>query len=205
MKVYIIRHGQTTCNAVDKHQGWGPISLSEKGFAQAIAAREYIDRIHFDKIYASDLLRARQTAEILFPNDYKSGNIGFDADIREIDTGAFYGKTFNDLYKIFGDEYASHRRDMDYAPFGAEGSFHFRERVEHFMKKLELESENSKIAVVAHGGVIGTFANIVCGVPKQVPIGRFPLRVANCSVNVFRFEKSNGWCIEQMNYHGQLD
>jgi broad specificity phosphatase PhoE len=92
MKVYFIRHGQTTCNAAETHQGWGPISLSEKGFMQAAAIREYLEPINFDKIYASDLLRTRQTTEVLFPEEYRSGEINFDADIREIDTGALYGR-----------------------------------------------------------------------------------------------------------------
>jgi broad specificity phosphatase PhoE len=204
MKVYFIRHGQTTCNAAEKHQGWGPISLSEKGFEQALAAREHIEPIKFDRIFSSDLLRTRQTSEIIFPDEYRSGNIIFDSDIREIDTGAFYGKTVSDLYPLFGDEYMRRRKDMDYAALGAEGSAHFRARVEKFLKKLESLSDLDKIAVVAHGGVIRAAVMIISGYPREVPIGRFPMRTANCSVHVFGYTTEQGWWIDQLNYKGSL-
>ena len=72
MKLYMIRHGQTTCNVAGKHQGWGPVSLSEKGFEQARKAKEYVRTVNYDKIFVSDLLRTRQTAEILFPEKYRA-------------------------------------------------------------------------------------------------------------------------------------
>ena len=75
MKLYMIRHGQTTCNVAGKHQGWGPVSLSEKGFEQARKAKEYVRTVNYDKIFVSDLLRTRQTAEILFPEKYRAGDV----------------------------------------------------------------------------------------------------------------------------------
>ena len=204
MKVYFIRHGQTTCNAAGQHQGWGPIGLTEKGFDQARATKRLIEDIKFDKIYSSDLLRTRQTAEVIFKNEYHDGKIIFDEDLREIDTGVFYKKTFNDLYPIYGDIYKQCRTDMDYGIFGGDSSKAIRTRVEHFLCRIESDVNLDCIAVVAHGGVILAAANVILGIPSDTPIGRVPIHVSNCSVSVFGFDK-NGWSVKQINYTGNLE
>jgi broad specificity phosphatase PhoE len=94
---------------------------------------------------------------------------------------------------------------MDYAPFGAEGSAHFRARVDVFLKKLQTLSGVEKIAVVAHGGIIRAAATIISGLPEEIPIGRLPMRVANCSVNVFGYTPEQGWWIDQLNFKGMLN
>lgn len=44
------------------------------------------------------------------------------------------------------------------------------------------------------GGVIRAAATMIAGFPEDYPFGRFPLRIDNCSVSVFRFrEKTGGW------------
>ena len=204
MKVYFIRHGQTTCNAAGWHQGWGPIGLTEKGFAQARETKRLISDIHFDKIYSSDLLRTKQTAEVIFTDEFRAGRIHFDADLREIDTGVFYKKAFSDLYPIYGDEYKRRRQDMDYGIYGGDSSRAIRTRVENFLNRIEADADLDRIAVVAHGGVILAAANIILGVPPELPIGRIPIHVANCSVSVFGYEKGS-WSVKQINYTGRIE
>ena len=137
MKLYMIRHGQTTCNVAGKHQGWGPVSLSEKGFEQARKAKEYVRTVNYDKIFVSDLLRARQTAEILFPEKYRAGELEFTEDLREIDTGVFFGRTFDDVYPIYGDVYLDCRKKMDYSALGGESSLDVKRRVQRFLDHVE--------------------------------------------------------------------
>ena len=204
MKLYMIRHGQTTCNVAGKHQGWGPVSLSEKGFEQARKAKEYVRSVNYDKIFVSDLLRTRQTAEILFPEKYRAGELEFTEDLREIDTGVFFGRTLEDMYRLYGDVYLDCRKKMDYSALGGEGSLDVKRRVRRFMNHLEEMAHESrgelKIAAVAHGGVIRAAATLIAGFPEDYPFGRFPLRIDNCSVSVFRFrEKTGGWEIEKLN------
>ncbi|MBQ8510073.1 MAG: histidine phosphatase family protein [Clostridia bacterium] len=227
MKLYVFRHGQTTHNLHGWHQGWGPIGLTELGFEQAAKTRELIDGIRFDAVYASDLLRARQTAEVIFPDWYREGRIHFDENLREIDTGAFYKMTRDDLYKRygFGEAYDQHRRMMDYAPFGAEGSAAVLARARAFLDEMEvlapksakavdLEGANplavsaadgpEKIAVVTHGGIVRALATCIAGMPEGTQLGHIPLLISNCSVSVFSYNSKSGWLIEQLNYTGGL-
>ena len=64
MKVYFIRHGQSEGNRLHLHCGWSDTPLSELGHQQARAANAYLKDIPFDRIYCSDLPRARQTADV---------------------------------------------------------------------------------------------------------------------------------------------
>ena len=225
MKFYFIRHGQTTCNISGAHQGWGPIRLSELGREQAKAAHEKLKNISFAKYYCSDLLRTKQTAEIIFPEIYHSGKINFAGEIREVDTGACFGKTPKELTDMFGEEYIRRRQKMDYGIFGMESSDHLKARLDRFKKQLEAEAnelrfeseleqkiseteseqfadlhKNTKYAIVTHGGVIKAFTLLVSGLPENViaalPAGTLNLNISNCSVNIFDYRPERGWSID---------
>ncbi|MCI8387970.1 MAG: histidine phosphatase family protein [Clostridiales bacterium] len=222
MKIYFIRHGQTVCNAAGTHQGWGPIGLSEKGFMQAAKAHEYLADVKFDKYHASDLLRTRQTAEVIFPDEYHEGRISFEEDIREIDTGAFFGKTADEMKALFGDEYMRRRLKMQYGIFGGEDVVHLCRRVGRFMKTLENEvielkesdsAVHKKIAVVAHGGIIRAFTSIVvalegCRSLDEIDYANLPyapFNASNCSISSFDFKSGRGWYIDQLNINTQSE
>ncbi len=203
MKIYFIRHGQTTANSSGTHQGWGPISLSELGFSQARAAHEYVGKIEFAKYYGSDLLRTRQTAELIFPEKFRAGEIIFDENLREFDTGAYYGKSSEEMHARFGDEYYRRRHVMDVGIYGMESSEHLKSRVARFMRRLEgdLDAfENERIAVVAHGGIIRTLTLLTSGVDAtDLPAGAMRIVFDNCSVSIFNLDRERGWSIDALN------
>ncbi|EIN12988.1 phosphoglycerate mutase-like protein [Punctularia strigosozonata HHB-11173 SS5] len=60
-----IRHGESTDNLRSVWAGWSDAPLSNHGMNQARALAEYFSETHFSAVYASDLLRARTTAETL--------------------------------------------------------------------------------------------------------------------------------------------
>ena len=68
MEVYIIRHGETIWNAAGKLQGSMDIELNEKGRAAAGALGERLEGVSFDRIYASPLIRAYETACLIKGN-----------------------------------------------------------------------------------------------------------------------------------------
>ena len=59
MLLYAIRHGQSMDNFLRRYSGWSSAPLSEKGREDARRAGQLLRGIHFDKIYASPLARAR--------------------------------------------------------------------------------------------------------------------------------------------------
>ncbi|MDW0108608.1 histidine phosphatase family protein [Sporosarcina aquimarina] len=85
IELVVIRHLPTVGNAKRQYIGWTDESIVP-------AAVKPLD-VGCDLVYGSDLLRARQTAELLFPN------AGYQADerFRECNFGEFEGKTYAQL------------------------------------------------------------------------------------------------------------
>ncbi len=206
MKFYFIRHGQTTCNASGVHQGWGPIRLSEIGRSQAAAAHERYAEVEFDKYFCSDILRTKQTAEIIFPEVYHSGGFVFDDDLREINTGAYFGRHPNELLELYGEEYGRRKSVMDLGIYGMESSDSIKARVRRFKARLEAEAQletrerELKYAVVTHGGIIKAFTLITSGLPEEtldrLPAGILRMDIQNCSTTIFSFTQKHGWHLE---------
>src|SRR5574340_48950 len=63
--LYIVRHGQTEWNVKKLMQGHTDIPLNKEGETQAREMAKKLRRIHFAAAYSSDLLRAKQTAELI--------------------------------------------------------------------------------------------------------------------------------------------
>ena len=84
VRFYIVRHGQTLLNSLDRAQGWADSPLTEAGKQMAADIGQKLKGIDFDAAYASDMLRAVQTAELVLEAGGKSGvPIEKDARLRE--------------------------------------------------------------------------------------------------------------------------
>ncbi|WP_318010808.1 histidine phosphatase family protein [Bacillus sp. RAR_GA_16] len=65
-RIYLIRHGESEWNAAgDLYCGRTDIGLSKEGIAQAKNAGDFLSSVAFDRAYASPLIRARNTAELI--------------------------------------------------------------------------------------------------------------------------------------------
>lgn len=88
MRVYLLRHGRTLWNDQRRYLGLTDLPLTEEGRSELRAA-DFTAEI----VYTSPLLRARQTARILFPNT----RIETVADFREMDFGDFEGRSADQM------------------------------------------------------------------------------------------------------------
>lgn len=61
---YVARHGQTLLNALGRAQGWCDSSLTAEGEDVASALGGSLSAVQLDAAYASDTIRAVQTARI---------------------------------------------------------------------------------------------------------------------------------------------
>ncbi len=85
----LIRHGETEFNKNHLIGGKTDIPLTEKGREQARAAQEIVSKYNYDVIVTTSLIRAKETADILFPDLPKE----IIADLRERDWGNFEGES----------------------------------------------------------------------------------------------------------------
>lgn len=73
VRFYIVRHGQTLLNSLDRAQGWADSPLTEAGTQMAVDIGHKLNGVDFDAAYTSDMLRAVQTAELILDAGGKNG------------------------------------------------------------------------------------------------------------------------------------
>lgn len=143
--IYIVRHGETYWNLTNRMQGQTNILLNETGRQQAENAANEISQLNIDKIYSSDLLRAKETAEII--NKKINVTIIFDKRLREINYGDLEGKYRKDLSPDFWNEFRA-----DPKKFNAETPEELYNRICSLLN--ELPDTNKNILFVTHGGAM---------------------------------------------------
>ena len=99
--LWLVRHGQTDWNLAGRWQGQSPQApgLNETGRAQALALRSQLAGRQFAAVYSSDLLRARQTAELLA--DPLGLPVNLDPRLREMDLGDWEGLLSDEISARF--------------------------------------------------------------------------------------------------------
>lgn len=195
MRVYFVRHGQSEGNRQKRHSGWSATPLSELGHQQARNANAYLKDIPFDRIYCSDLLRARQTCEDALPGSQPI----LSDKIREVDVGSLSGKLYDECAATLGEPYIRGERLQDFSLYGGENQQQMHERVQSFIHELEQLEGVEHVAVFGHEGTVHQMINYVFG--HDVALQH--LRIANASATVFSYE--NGvWTLLAFSYTGTL-
>ena len=96
-KLHLIRHGMTAGNLQGLYIGSGTdIPLCDEGRAQLKELKERFEYPQVDTVFSSPLVRAVETANILFPN---AGHQFTVHDLREAGFGVFENRPVKDLVK----------------------------------------------------------------------------------------------------------
>lgn len=66
-KIFLIRHGESSQNIEDVLTGVTDVPLSENGKKQCAVLARYFETIHVDKVFATPLQRAQESAKLVFP------------------------------------------------------------------------------------------------------------------------------------------
>jgi broad specificity phosphatase PhoE len=94
-KIYLVRHGQSEANVADLYGLDTP--LTQKGQKQIAELSEKLRNIHFDAIFSSTMLRAKQSAQII-ALDHKLAVETIHA-LRERHYGILEGKRGKQIYQ----------------------------------------------------------------------------------------------------------
>lgn len=87
--LYLMRHGETQFNKLDKIQGWCDSPLTQQGIHQAEVAAKYIQDVTFGHYYSSTSERCCDTLEIIIKDKPYKRLKG----LREINFGSFEGES----------------------------------------------------------------------------------------------------------------
>jgi broad specificity phosphatase PhoE len=151
-RLFVVRHGQSTWNADGRWQGRADPPLSELGARQAedvvsVLHRRFGTQLPVSGIWASPLMRAHQTADIIGRG--LGLDLDFDARLQEVDAGEWTGLTRAEIEAGWPGYLAEYRR-----PPGFESHEDLVARSLEVLGEIAAEAIG-KVLVITHGGVIG--------------------------------------------------
>lgn len=137
VELVFFAHGTSEDNEAHRSSGWHDCTLSALGKEQTIKARDNLLCRDFDLYFSSDLIRAKQTANILFPGK----NIIYDARIRECNYGVLNGTVGRQV--VYDDHI------LVKFPQG-ESLIDVQNRIETFLNDILKTYNGKRIAMVSH-------------------------------------------------------
>lgn len=184
MKIYLVRHGETTLNARGCYYGRTDVCLSGRGRRQAEELRNFFGQIPLDAVVTSPLKRAAETAEIILSgrgtmaegaerdSTTEAIKIYRDERLCEQDFGIFEGLTYRELTKRYPEQLDAWNRDyFGYRIPEGESFLDVRRRVELFFGDLKERAatagRESALLLVAHKGTLGHFLAVSLGLPPE--------------------------------------
>ena len=138
----LARHGETDWNREFRIQGSSDTELNEVGRAQARALADELADEPIDAVYASDLSRARETAEIVVAE--RGLEVRLDPALRERSFGSWEGLTRTEIAERFPDlEHHDGETDDE-----------VRTRVLAAVDRIVAAHPREDVLVVSHGGAL---------------------------------------------------
>ena len=170
MKIYLIRHGETTGDIEDRYGGDYDDHLTDKGKKKSQKLAQQLQGKGIEVIFVSPRIRARETAEEV----RKSLNVPVEVveDLRERNN---YG-VLSGLTKVEAKE----RHPVDFEKISEDKTNHDvtdSESYEDITKRATAVFENllhedyDTIAIVSHGGIISTYVREVLSKGKNIKLG----------------------------------
>ena len=209
MRIYLVRHGRqnsSLCN-VD-------VPLAEEGRRQACLVGKRLASYQIDAVYSSDLIRARETAEIIREELIKSDkNTSFSREeqikvrkeLREIDFGELEGMSDAEIKGKYKEFFAE--RDLLIDDLAFPGGECGRDVIKRVTKVLDEQkvSGYENIVVVTHGG---TIRSILTKFLQMHPANKllFSLTLENTSITeIFYSMEKDRYYVERVNDYAHLE
>lgn len=142
--LYIMRHGETDWNLVSKATGAENIPLNDTGRAQARDVAKIVVPFGITRIFASDLARAAETADII--GQELKVNVKYDPRLREWDFGKIKGMKEIGLNPVSFKKLLSENQNS-----GMEPIKDVFVRIGSFLGELDM---NQNTLIVSHGGLM---------------------------------------------------
>ncbi|MBS4069278.1 MAG: histidine phosphatase family protein [Sulfurimonas sp.] len=164
MKFTMIRHASTAYGLSGLYMGKLDIPATQEGLNQASELGLSLQGIRFTDHVSSPLLRARMTAEKVFPNR----SIKIDDRLRERDLGMWAGYSKKEIRDKYPEAFLpSGFIDPYYTPENGEPIKNMISRVKKFVIDIEKMNENDHVVAITHNGVIRVIRCLIENHPFQ--------------------------------------
>lgn len=198
VNLYLIRHGKQNTDLCNLD-----VELSAEGVLQAELLRDRMKHYEIDALYSSNLLRARQTAEII--NKELWLPIEIREDVKEICFGNLEGMSdeYNDTH--FTDFKAKQMDMLEDIPYpGGENGTSVFERSMPVIEEL-VHCGKKNIVVVTHGGVIRSLLAALFG-KNQARRNLFAVSLENTSITQLVYQpERDRFYLQRFNDYAHLE
>ena len=169
IRLYLIRHGESVVAYDGRYYGQKDLALSDKGREQMASLAESLSQMAPQRIYCSDLARAKESAEVL------ASRWGFSPiiqpEFREVNMGLWEGLSYEEISQRYPKEAAKWAKGASAFRFPeGESLKDLKARVLPAHQKMLAENPDDAIlALVGHGG---SNRVILCQA-LEIPLTRF--------------------------------
>jgi broad specificity phosphatase PhoE len=160
-RILMVRHGQSTWNALGRWQGRADPPLSPLGQQQAAMAATRIGAV--DVIMCSPLVRARQTATII-AEAIGIGPVEVDDRLIETDAGFWTGMTFHEIRTAYPGWL-----DHDRFPDNFETQTNIIARMTAAVWDIGARFPGASIVAISHGGAMRNLDLAIGDTPQAFP------------------------------------
>lgn len=190
-----VRHGEAVHLVEDLTGGWTDTALTERGMDQALKTGVRLKSMIVDPIdtfFCSDLIRTKQTAEIIM------GSLGITphiaSELRDINNGVAANRKRSEARSIRNP--ITHPV-LDWVPYPqAESWRKFQGRIERFLRRLPLEDHH--YIIVTHAQVIVAAVYWWLGMsPSQMEKVTFD--IMPCSITWLNDSRRGGHNVKRIN------
>lgn len=184
--LYLVRHGATDNNNAKPPRLQGRRSdpgLSQRGLEQAARTGHWLLGQGIEAVFASPLLRARQTAEeIARPSGLPVSVVD---GLIEVDVGLWEGMSWEDIEARDPQAFRLFMTDASIHPYlGGENLTMVLDRAAPTFTELMQSNVGRRIAVVSHNVVNRAYLTQLLG----MPLNRYrSIPQENCGVNLIRY------------------
>lgn len=183
MKLFLIRHGQTTTNTKGlTHKHNDAITLNETGKEQAIRLIPVCQKNEVETLYTSSTPRALETGKII--SDVLLVPLIINDELMERNWGDWAGKPWEDIRSEL--EKMSLQERYTFIPPNGESWEHMEERLHIFLHTISSLPQQS-IAIITHEGTLRALIRLMKNEPKEES---FHYHFDNASVSQFNNEKA---------------
>jgi len=151
-RIYLIRHGQVAGHEEKRYNGHADVPLTPEGEAQFGLLQLRLLKKEIRAVYSSDLNRCQNGARLLAASH--GLEVQCDAQLRELNIGAWEGKTWTELQALYPQEWQARLADIvNYQVPQGESLADLAARVRPVIARIVASHRGEEVLVVAHGGV----------------------------------------------------
>lgn len=197
--VYLLRHGDSSLDAVRRFIGRTDHPLNETGQAQADWWRRELSPIPLSHIYCSDLKRSIETARII--GRHIQAPLTILPDLSEINLGRWDGMPVSEARRQFSKDYDQRGADLaGYRTAGGESFADLSARVLPVFEGL-VQQSGENLLIIGHAGVNRV---ILCHLLGMQLANLFCLGQDYGCLNILQYA-AGSWIVRRMNIPAEIN